>query len=74
MAKPTNICYQIYQFNTLKTRQPNESKLLNLMITSHLLHIEDTRLAVKSLSSQWLSENLLPSLFATRQVITEGIS
>lgn len=42
-------------------------------IKSHLLHIKATTFAVKSLSSQWLSENLLPNLFATRQVTTDGI-
>ena len=40
----------------------------------NLLQIEATRFAVKSLSSQWLSANLLPNLFATRQVTTDGIN
>lgn len=40
----------------------------------YLLHIDATRLAVKSLSSQWLSVNLLPNLLATRQVTIDGIN
>jgi hypothetical protein len=47
---------------------------MKLTISPHLLHIEATRFAVKFLSSQWLSENLLPNLFATRQVIIDGIN
>lgn len=47
---------------------------LQQKIPSYLLHIEATTLAVKSLSSQWLSANLFPNLFATRQVTTEGIN
>lgn len=42
-------------------------------IKFHLLHIKATTFAVKSLSSQWLSENLFPNFFATRQVTTDGI-
>jgi hypothetical protein len=41
---------------------------------NYLLHIEATKLAVKSLSSQWLSANLFPNFLATRQVTTDGIN
>lgn len=39
----------------------------------YLLQINATRLAVKSLSSQWFTVTLPPRRLATRQVITDGI-
>lgn len=47
---------------------------IKFIIKANRLHIEATRYAVKSLSCQWLSENLLPNLLATRQVTTDGIN
>lgn len=43
--------------------------ILRISGYTHLRHTEATKLAEKSLSSQWLSESLCPSLFATMQVI-----
>lgn len=65
--------HTVYITQSHKYQNDNRKRSLSIK-KSHFLQIEATKFAVKSLSSQWLSTNLRPSFFATRQVNMGGIS